>query len=144
MWGQPLSAVRAERSSAALLELCGAAGNRRASLAWTAEGGCPHMSIAVFRVITGPGRVADELWQVFPEEFSAVDDPAAAHVEEINCEHPVFIVIAEDIGVVAFGGGDALALLQLLDGGNQIAITRGALVFLIGRRLFHACVQGLA
>src|ERR1700685_529029 len=144
MWGQPLSAVRAERSSAALLELCGAAGSRRALLARTAESGCPHMGIDVSRVIVCPHLFSYELRQVFPEEFAAVDDPAAAHVEEINCEHPVFIVIAEDIGVVAFGGGDALALLQLLDGGNQIAITRGALVFLIGRRLFHACVQGLA
>ena len=74
--------------------------------------------------------VRDELWQVFPEEFAAVDHFSGAHVKQIHRQHPVFVVIAEDVGIVAFGRGHALALLQLLDGRNQIAISRRALVLL--------------
>ena len=53
-------------------------------------------------------------------------------------------MIAEDVGVIAFGGGDALALLQLLDGRNQVAIAGCAFVFLGCGCLLHALVQRLA
>jgi hypothetical protein len=52
-----------------------------------------------------------ELGQLFPEEFTAVEDAAAAHVKQIYRQHAIFIVITEDIGVIAFGSGDALAFL---------------------------------
>ena len=42
----------------------------------------------------------------------------------------VFVVIAEDVGVVAFDGGDALLLLQLLHGRDQVAILGGAFILL--------------
>ena len=53
-------------------------------------------------------------------------------------------MIAEDVGVIALGGGDALAFLQLLDGRNQVAISCGAFVFLRRGCLLHALVQRAA
>jgi hypothetical protein len=100
--------------------------------------------MACLHMVSGSSQSWDLELQVFPEEFAAVDDAAAAHVEQIYGEHAIFIVIAEDVGVVAFGGGDALAFLQLLDGGNQIAVAGGALVLLRGRGLLHALVQRAA
>ncbi len=89
-----------------------------AALAWTPrlrwgqarEGARPHMFHLLLYVF------GYELGQVFPEEFAAVYYPASPHVKQIYRQHAVFIVIAEDVGVIAFGGGDALAFLQLLDG----------------------------
>jgi hypothetical protein len=49
--------------------------------------------------------------QVFPEEFSAVQDFSSAHVEEVHGQHLIFVVISEDIGIVAVDGGYALLLL---------------------------------
>src|SRR6266852_4745345 len=106
MWGQPPPAVRAERSLAGFMSaVCRAdcRSLRRALLARTAGGGCPHM--------TGGALGGCELWQVFPEEFAAIDNAAAAHVKQVHGEHAVFVVVAEDICVIAFGGGDALAFL---------------------------------
>ena len=57
-------------------------------------------------------RLVAEFGQVFPEKFSAVEDSASAHVEEIYRQHSVFEVVSEDVGVVAFDGGDALLFLQ--------------------------------
>ena len=57
-----------------------------------------------------------KFWQVFPEEFAAVDHSSSSHVEEVHRQHAVFVVIAEDVGVIPFGCGNALSLLQLLDG----------------------------
>ena len=51
-------------------------------------------------------------------------------MKQIHGQHLVFVVIAEDVGVIAFGGSDALLLLQLLDGGDQVAIAGGALELL--------------
>ena len=71
-------------------------------------------------------EILDQCWQVFPEEFAAVDDLAGAHVEEIDGEGAVFEVIAEDVGVVAeLGGCDALLFLKLVDGGELVAETCG-------------------
>ena len=71
-----------------------------------------------------------KLRQLLPEKLPAVEDAAAAHVEQIHRQHLIFEVIAENIGVVAFRRGDALLFLQLFDGGDQIAILGGALEFL--------------
>ena len=58
-------------------------------------------------------RCFEQVGEIFPEEFAAVDDFAGAHVEEIDGEAAVFEVIAEDVGVVALlGGGDALLFLR--------------------------------
>ena len=50
-------------------------------------------------------------------------------------------MIAEDVGIIPFGGGDALAFLQLLDRSDQVAIAGGALIFLRRGGLFHAGMQ---
>src|SRR5258708_35120509 len=109
MEGRTPSSVRGRRDSVALFELSGGFGNRRALLAWTDEGVRPSM-VGLFRL------AGDEFWQVLPEEFAAIDYAASAHVEQIYRQHSVFVVVAKHVGVVAFGGGDALAFLQLLDG----------------------------
>ncbi len=69
-----------------------------------------------------------EFREVFPEHVATIDDLAGAHVEEIDCEHVVFEVEAEDVGVVGgVGGGDALALAGLMDGDELVAEARGEL-----------------
>ena len=50
-------------------------------------------------------------------------------------------MIAEDVGVVAFDGGDALLFLQLLDGRDQVAILGGALELLRLGGFGHALAQ---
>ncbi len=79
-----------------------------------------------------------QLGQVLPEEVPAIDDLAAAHVEEVHGEHVVFVVIAEDIRVVVVRAGDALLLLHLVHGDEQVAIFRCKLELLGGRSCFHA------
>ncbi len=91
---------------------------------------------------TRPYVVCGDFRQIFPEELSPVEHFAAAHVEEVYRQHPVFVVIAEDVGVVAFDRGDALLFLQLLHRGNQVAIFRCTLVLFGFRGLFHALAQG--
>ena len=50
-------------------------------------------------------------------------------------------MIAEDVGIIALGGGDALPLLQLLDRRNQVAIAGGAFILLRHGGLLHALLQ---
>src|SRR5260370_39425594 len=83
------------------------------------------------------------LWSIrrrhfFPEELAAVEDLAAAHVEDVDGQHIVLEVVAEDVHVIAFGGGHALLLLELLHGGDQVAIAGGALVLFGLGGLSHA------
>ena len=73
---------------------------------------CPAVPGSETRGHTGAAKSG----QVFPEKFAAVQDFSAAHVEQVHGQHLIFVVISEDVGVVAFDGGDALLLLQLLDG----------------------------
>src|ERR1022692_5243395 len=82
-----------------------------------------------------------KLRQIFPEELAPVDHLSGAHVKQIHREHPILVVIAEHVGIVAFGGGDALALLQLRDRRNEVAISRRALILLYGGSLLHTGVQ---
>jgi hypothetical protein len=68
----------------------------------------------------------EQVGQVVPEEFAAVDDFAGADVEEVDGEGAGFKVIAEDVGVVVLlGGGDALFFLKLVDGGELVAQAGG-------------------
>ena len=82
-----------------------------------------------------------EFRQVFPEELAAVDNFACSHVKQVHREHSIFVVVAEDVRIVAFHAGHALLLLQLLYRGDQVAILRGALVLLRGGGFFHALPQ---
>ena len=138
LWGRPPPAVRAERTSVGFVYVIrGSSGQMRwrALLAWTAGGGCPHMSCFC---------VCGEFRQVFPEELAAIHHFSAAHVKQIYRQHAIFVVIAEHVGIIAFGGGNALPLLQLLHRGNQIAVAGSAFVLLGGGGLRHAGVQGTA
>ena len=101
--------IRAGGRIGALLGIWVDVSGWRALLAWTDEGVRPH-TVRLWAQMS-----ECDLRQFFPEKFSAVHDSAAAHVKEIYREHSVFIVIAEYVGVIAFGGGNALALLQLLE-----------------------------
>ena len=84
---------------------------------------------------------ADHVAQVFPEELALVDDLAAAHVEQVHRQHLVFVVIAEDVGIVALNGGDALLLVQQLDGRDEIAILGRQFVLLALGCGRHALLQ---
>jgi len=59
-------------------------------------------------------------------------------VEEVHREHVVLIVVAEDVDVVAVGRSDALLLLHLVHGDEQVAIFCCELELLGGRGRLHA------
>ncbi len=84
---------------------------------------------------------ASRVGQVFPEEVAAVDDFAAAHVEEVDGEHALFVVEAEDVGVFVVGGGDALLVLHLVDGDDLVAEAGGELELLVVGGFGHAAGQ---
>ncbi len=69
--------------------------------------------------------VGVECVELFPEKFAAVDDASTAQVEEIRGDEGSFGVVREHVGVVALGGGDALALLDVFEGAEEIAIGGG-------------------
>src|SRR5205814_7385093 len=82
-----------------------------------------------------------QLRQVLPKELSAIEHPSSADVEEIYRQHAILVVIAEDIGIIAFNSCDALFFLQLLDSRDQITILGRTLVLLCFRGLCHALAQ---
>ena len=90
---------------------------------------------------TRPYVVCGDFWQVFPEELSPVEHSATAHVKQVYRQHAVFEVVAEHVGIVAFDGRDALLLLQLLDGRNQVAVLRRPFVFFGFGSLLHTVAQ---
>jgi hypothetical protein len=51
-------------------------------------------------------------------------------------------VIAEDIGIIAFSGGDALFFFQLAHRRNQVAVLGRQFVLLLVGGPRHACSQG--
>ena len=82
--------------------------------------------------------------KVLPEHVATVDDLAAAHVEEVDGEHVVFEVEAEDVGVVGgVGRGDALALIGLVYGDELVAETCGELKLHVLGGGVHAHCQAL-
>ena len=62
-------------------------------------------------------------------------------MEEVYRQHAVFVVVAEDIGVIAFYRGDTLFFLQLLYRGNQVTALGSAFVFLILSRFIHTLAE---
>src|ERR1700722_4955476 len=93
-------------------------------------------------MVRGSLRIVDaKLGQFLPEKFSAIDHLSRAHVKQIYRQHAVFVVIAEYIRIVTLCGRNPLALLQLLDGRDQIAVACGTFVLLQSRRLLHARAQ---
>ena len=78
------------------------------------------------------------LRQVLPEEVAPVDDLACAHMEEVDGEHRVLIVVPEDIGIFIVGGGDALLVEHLVHGDELVAQPGGEFELLGCRGLRHA------
>ena len=107
--------------------------------------------------VPGLNRLVRAQWfphlrQFFPEEFAAVDDFAVAHVKQIHGQAAIFIVVAEDIGIVVLlGRCDALLFLELVHGGELVAQPRRGLKLLglgrsrhaRGQRSFQLCVSAL-
>jgi hypothetical protein len=63
-------------------------------------------------------------------------------VEEVDGEHAVLVVEAEDVGVFVVGGGDALLVVHLVDGDDLVAQAGGEFELLGGGGLFHAAGEG--
>ena len=82
-----------------------------------------------------------ELFQVFPVEIAAVDDAAAAQVKEIHGDLGRLGIPGQHVGVFAFGGGHLLALFDLFERAQQVAVARGLLVALLLGGLRHALAQ---
>ena len=62
-------------------------------------------------------------------------------MEEVDGEHFVFEVEAEDVGVFVVGGGDALLVLGLVDGDDLVAEAGGELELHVFGGLGHALVE---
>ena len=75
---------------------------------------------------------------VLPEELAPVENFASSHVENVDGEHMAFEVVAEDILVITFDGGNPLLLVELLHGGDQVAQFSGPFVLLAFGRQLHA------
>ena len=92
--------------------------------------------------------VGIEFIEVLPIKFAAIHDAAGAQVEEIGGDERRFGVIGKHIGIVALRGGDALALFDVVERAEKIAIRGGfleALRFGCGEHaLFDAFHQVLA
>src|SRR5207244_10034348 len=96
--------------------------------------------------LTRVGDLGPHLWwcelrQIFPEKFPPIQHLPAPHVEQIHGQHAIFVVISEDIGIIALDRSDALLFLQLFDSRNQVAIFRCPLVLLVLGSLRHAFMQ---
>ena len=72
--------------------------------------------------------------QVFPEELAAIEHAPSAHVEEIDRQHVILVVIAEDVSIVALNRGHALLFMQLLHGRDQVPVLGGQLIVLLFSR----------
>src|SRR5690242_17896488 len=82
--------------------------------------------------------VGIEFFLVLPVEIAAVNDAAGANVEEIHGDLRRFGIPGEHVGIVAGGGSDFLALFDLLESAQEIAVTGGLLVALVFGSLGHA------
>src|SRR5579863_5510867 len=84
-----------------------------------------------------------EVLEVLPEKLAPVDDAAAAQVEEIHSQELPFLVEAEDVHVFAVARRHLLALAELLDGCEHVAVARRILILLAFGRLLHRLAQHL-
>ena len=74
-----------------------------------------------------------EFFKFFPIKFAAIDDAATAQVKEIRGDERRLGVVGEDVGVVALSGGNALALFDVFERAEKIAIGGGLFEeFLLG------------
>jgi len=81
-----------------------------------------------------------KFFEIFPIEFAAVDDAAGTQVKQICRDERRFGVVGEDVGVVTLGGGDALALFDVFERAEEIAIGGGLFVeFFLGGGVAMRC-----
>ncbi len=96
----------------------------------------------------GTNSFGIEVFEILPVEFAAIDNAPAAQVEQVGSDQRRLRVIGEDVGVVALGGGNALALFDIFERAEKIAIGGGLFEeFLFGgggHALFEALDQILA
>ena len=105
------------------------------------RGGCDLVFVEGF------AEVVFEVREVLPEEVTAIYHFAVTHVEEIDGEHLVFIVVAEDVCVFVVGGCHALLVMHLVDGDDLVAEAGGGLklhvfcggVHALGEELLKLC-----
>src|SRR5882757_5791159 len=69
-----------------------------------------------------------KFFEIFPIEFAAIDDAASTQVEEIRSDERRLGVVGEDVGVVTLRGGDSLALFDVFERAEEIAIGGGLFV----------------
>src|SRR5208283_3220498 len=79
--------------------------------------------------------------QFLPIKFAAVNDAAAAQVKEIGGDKRRFGVVGQNVSVVALRCRDALALFDVLDGAEEIAIGGGFLKVLLFGGGHHALLD---
>src|SRR5579864_6056631 len=79
-----------------------------------------------------------ELLEVLPVEFAPVDHAAATQVKKIGGNERRLGVIGEHVGIVTLCRGDALTLLDIFQGAQQIAVGGGLLEELLLGRGAHA------
>ena len=84
-----------------------------------------------------------EFVEIFPVEIAAVDDPAAADVEQVDGDLRRLGVPAEHVGIVAGSGGDFLPFLHFGDGAQQVAVGGGLFELFVFRRGVHADLEAV-
>ncbi len=63
-----------------------------------------------------------KLRQFLPEKLAPVDNLAAAHMEKIDGEHAILVMVTVDVRIVVVRGRHALSFLYLAHGDEQIPV----------------------
>ena len=79
-----------------------------------------------------------EILEVFPIEIAAIDHAAAANVKEVHGDLRRLGIPGQDVGIVAGRRGDLLALFDLLERAQEVAVSGGLFVTLGLGSLDHA------
>ena len=82
-----------------------------------------------------------EFLEVFPVKIAAVQDASAADVEQVDGHQGRFGVPGQDVGVVAFGGGDFLFFFELAQGAQDVAVPGGLFEAFIARCAGHTLLD---
>src|SRR2546427_10931187 len=89
----------------------------------------------------GQEFVGIKFLEILPIKIAAIDHAAGANVKKINRDLGRLGIPSEHVGVIAGSGGNLLALLDLFEGVQEIAVTGGLLVTLAVRGLHHALAE---
>src|SRR2546428_4087502 len=89
----------------------------------------------------GQEFVGIKFLEILPIEIAAIDHATGANVKKIYGDLGRLGIPSEHVGVIAGGGGNLLALLDLFEGVQEIAVTGGLLVTLAVGGLHHALAE---